>query len=274
MEVGIYTNDQLDIEDYHAHRESISRTPMLEFMESPFRYWAFYLNPNAPKKDVTPAMVFGSAFHTLMLEPHLFEQRCIVAPEPVLLKNVGREAYDAYKARLLEIEDTLKMVIKLEDYEHMLRMRDVLMNNPQTRELLSDGINEQSYFWIDPHSGLMVKSRPDILHPNMYVDIKTIRHASPENYQREMASHGYHIQGAMVCDARWHLEGIENTTVINIAIEKDYPYSVGTFIIDEAAIETGHIQYKQTLLDMKEAKARNHYPDYQPQTIGLPRWAL
>lgn len=274
MKPGIYSAIDLDIEDYHAHRESISRTPLLEFMESPYRYWAQYLKPDAPKKNVTPAMVFGSAFHTLILEPHLFAERYAVKPQAVLLKDVGREQYDFYKHQVAELEKTHKFVLPFDMMVNLREMEAALKANPKAWALVEGGVYEESYFWEDPHSGLVVKARPDILHENIYVDIKTISDASPQNYQREMVKFGYHIQGAMVKDARRELRGIKETTVINLVCEKEYPHSVVPYIIDPAAIDEGHMQYKQTLLDMKNARETNHYPDYEPMTIGLPTWAI
>lgn len=274
MKPGIYSAIELDIEDYHKHRDSISRTPMMLFMESPFKYWAHYLNPEAPEKKITPAMIFGSAYHTLILEPQLFSQRFAVRPEAVLLKDVGREAYDNYKAQCAKLETTNKLILTADMMDTMNKMREVLLKHPKASPLIYDGVYEQSYFWNDPHSGLLVKARPDILHANMYVDIKTIADASPENYQREMVKFGYHIQGAMVRDARHELEHIKDTAIINIAQEKEYPYTVAVYRIDEAAIDAGHMKYKQALLDMKACRESGKYPDYEFQEIGLPRWTL
>lgn len=269
---GMYPN--LPSEDYHGHKQSISRSALMDFKKNPRKYWAKHLNPDRPKEESKPSWTFGTAFHTLILEPHLFEQNYFVMPEKVLLKDVGREAYDEYKRIEQEASSTSRIVLSQCEFLRLRDMQDRVQAHPKASALISGGIFESSYFWKDVHSGLMIKSRPDILHSNIYVDLKTIDDASPQNFQREMVKYGYHIQGAMVRDGVEQLTNERISAVINICVEKTYPYSIGIYIIDEAAIDEGHMQYKQALLDLKHAIGHNEFPDYDVCTIGLPKWAL
>lgn len=268
---GIYTD--LSSEYYHRDKNSISRTALMDFKKNPRLYWAKHLNPNRPPAESKPSWEFGTAFHTLILEPHLFWEHYQIAPEPVLLKDVGREVYDRYKHNMSNIERSGKTILSTQIWTTLRHMQDSLNANARTKELIEGAVYESSYFWKDPHSGLMVKSRPDILHPNIYIDLKTIDDASPQNYQREMAKYGYHTQAAIVKDGVRILEGRELSACINICVEKQYPHGIGTYIIDEVAIEAGHCEYKQLLLDMKNCISNNDFSDYEPQTIGLPKWA-
>ena len=269
---GIYYD--LSSEAYHGDKDSISRSALMEFKKSPYRYWAKHLNPDRPKEESKPSWEFGTAFHTLILEPHLFAKHYFIMPEKVLLKNVGREKYDEYKKVEEEAETTDKQVLSRSDYNRLRDMQGALSRHQRASELVGEAVYESSYFWQDEHSGLRLKCRPDILHANMYVDLKTIHDASPQNYQREMAKHGYHIQAAMVKDGVKAVENRELSACINICVEPTYPYSIGIYIIDEFALETGHLEYKQSCLDLKAAKESQSFPDYGIQTIGLPRWAI
>jgi hypothetical protein len=272
IESGIYYD--LSSEAYHNEKTSISRTSLMEFKRNKRKYWAKHLDPNRPPAETKPSWTFGTAFHTLILEPHLFETNYFVLPRKVLLKDVGRELYDEYKAKEKEGEITDKIVLSLEDYERLCAMRDSLYGNERAKSLVEGAIYESSYFWQDEHSGLMIKSRPDILHPNIYVDLKTIDDASPQNYQREMAKYGYHTQAAMVRDGVYTLTGEKLSACLNICVETKYPHCIGIYIIDPAAIEAGHCEYKQLLLDLKHAIGNNEFSDYEIQTIGLPAWAI
>ena len=269
---GMYTD--LTSEQYHGDKNSISRSALMDFKKNARKYWAKHLNPDRPKEETKPSWEFGTAFHTLILEPHLFESNYYILPKKVLLKDVGRELYDEYKNKERESESTAKTVLSLEDYERLCAMRDSLYANPRAKELVEGAVYESSYFWKDPHSGLMLKSRPDILHSNIYVDLKTIDDASPENYQREMAKYGYHIQAAMVTDGVFEVERREIQASINVCVEKSYPHLIGIYMIDEAAVEQGHCTYKQVCLDIKHASVHNEYLDYGIEKIGLPRCAI
>jgi hypothetical protein len=269
---GIYKD--LSNDEYHQDEGSISRTGMSIFNESPYRYWAHYINPARPGKKMTPAMEFGKVFHEFILEPEEFNKHYVIKPTKVLLKNVGRVKYDEYKRICADLEESNYIVLDDEDYVKLLEMRHALMKHSEARELIEGAIYEQSYFWKDEHSGLMVKARPDILHRNMIVDLKTCSDPSPRGFSNAMAYGGYHIQGAIIRDGVRELEGRDIPNVINIAIEPEYPYSVAVYPIHEEALEIGHQKYKQTLLDMKQCFDSKVWPDYEIQTINLPRWAL
>lgn len=271
IEPGIYQD--LSNKDYHAHKESISRSAIMDFNKSAYTYWAKHINPERPESKVTSAMELGTAFHTLILEPHLFDKMYAIEPTKVLLKDVGRDNYELYKQKLAELESKNKTVLTFETMEKLLAMSKSLTSHEKAMAFILDGKYEQSYFWIDEHSGLMAKARPDILHANIIVDLKTCDDASPRAFQRAMAESGYHVQGAMVQEGIRKLEEREVSNVVNVCVETKYPYSIGIYPIDESALEAGYVKFKQALLEIKHAKENNDYPHYLTQTISLPVWA-
>jgi exodeoxyribonuclease VIII len=264
----------LSNEDYHSRKEFISRSALMDFDKSPYTYWAKHLNPDRPKKDATSSMILGSAFHTLALEPKLFDDQYIMKPAPMLLKDVGREAYNIYKNAVEYIETCGKIVLSTDEYNNLGFMLLKLQANKDAMHLIRDAHIENSFFWKDEHSGLLLKARPDILHDNMIVDLKTTSNASPRHFQREMVDYGYHIQFAMIRDAVEIIEGRRINNCINIVIETKYPYNMAIYIIDEFALDEGQLKYKQLCLDLKNAIEENDFKDYGIQTIGLPKWAL
>lgn len=269
---GIYTD--LSNEEYHGDKDTLSRSSLMDFDISPYTYWANHLNPKRPPKKSTPAMEFGTMVHTYLLEPDEFKKRYAILPPKVLLKNEGREKYEMYKAICEGMEKSGAIIIEQEDIETLLLIADRINANPIARDLIEGARIEHSYFWQDEHSGLMLKSRPDILHENMIVDLKTCSDASPIAYKNAMAQGGYHVQGAMTRDAIDRLEGKRINKVLNIVIENKYPHNIAIYIIDEYALDAGHMKYKQICLDLKAARESNHFEDFGIQTISLPKWAL
>jgi PDDEXK-like domain of unknown function (DUF3799) len=269
---GCYTD--LSNEDYHAEKEFVSRSAIMDFSISHYTYWAKHLNPMKHARDTTPAMKFGSAFHTYILEPEKFLKDYAIYPLKVLLKDVGREAYDKFKKECEEIETSFKTILLSQEYLTLLEMRNRICDNLNAVNLISNARIENSFFWQDEHSGMLLKARPDILHDNMIVDLKTCSDASPRAYQNEMVKYGYHVQGAMIRDAVEAIEGRRINTVINICIETKYPYNMAIYMIDEFALDEGHKKYKQICLDLKAAREKDYYPDYGIQTISLPKWAI
>lgn len=271
IQPGIYTD--LSSEDYHAD-SAISRSGIMHFLKSPLDYWANYINPHRPEKKVTKAMELGTAFHMKILEPHLFGKTYASKRPSVLLKDVGRKKYDEYKNYNECLIKSGYITLENDDYCRLVEMELALRANEKAWALIENATYEQSYFWKDVHSGLMVKSRPDILHNNMIVDLKTCIDASSRAYQREMIQGGYHIQGAMVRDAIYELTGKTINTVLNLCVEKDYPHAIGIKIIGEDALEAGHKKYKQALLDMKACFESDKWESYETEIVELPSWAI
>lgn len=270
LKPGIYTDMSND--EYHGDKETFSRSALMDFKRSPYFYWANHVNPARPQKEKTPAMIFGSAFHEFMLEPKEFEKHYACEPPKVLLKNVGREKYDEFKAYCAELEESGKIILKDEEFLTLTKMKEALLAHPEASQLFLGGVYESAYIWQDKESGLICKTKPDILHANMIVDLKTCADASPAAFQRAMASGGYHIQGAMARDGIKENEGRVINNVLNICIETKYPFAIGIYLIDEAAIEVGEAEFKETLLALNHAIVNNEWPSYQVETIGLPRW--
>ncbi len=291
METGVYPN--LSNEEYHGHKDSISRSAIMEFDDSPYKYWAHYINPQRPLRLQTPQMLFGEAFHTFVLELEEFENRFIIEPElqksppRVLLKNVGRPTFNAYKVEKAKIdlinnkvkEDfeeqaENKKILTFSDFKKLTEMKDRLLTNKRVIQLLEEARIEHSFFWMDKDSGLLIKARPDILQGGIMIDLKTCKNASPHGFQSAMIEGGYHIQGAMCVDALQEVEDIQIKCVVNIAIEKEYPYAISLPVIDEIALEYGQKKYKEVLLNIKSCKEQNEWPDYDVYTASLPKWAL
>jgi hypothetical protein len=269
---GIYSH--LSSAAYHNDKDSVSRSMLMDFNKSPYHFWANHINPERPPKEKTPSMELGSAFHTLVLEPHLFEEHYIIKPASLLLKNVGREAYEENKLLIAECDKSEKTLLTQETFRTINEMRYTLFKNPIVMNLLKDAHIEQSFFWKDKETGLMLKSRPDILHSNMIIDLKTTSDASLKSFQSDMVRYGYHVQSAMVREAVYHYYGKWINNVIFILSETKYPYIPAIYMLDEYAIESGYEKFTKLKCDLKEALTKNEWQDYGIQTVSLPNWAI
>lgn len=260
------TNDE-----YHAS-PAVSRSGIMEFKKSPYHYFKAYLSEDKVKKEQTPAMIFGSAFHTYMLEPNKFDNEYCVEPERVLLKDVGREKYEDYKKLIELIEKQNKIVITQKDKELILSMEKSVLEHPEASNLITGGMNEASIFWTDEHTGIECKSKPDIWFDDIVVDLKTISSADPHTFQRSIVDGGYHIQAAMIRNGIKANTGKDVKNFAYIVCEKSFPYAVAVYVLDEFALDKGHCEYKDMLLQLKNCKQTNTWQSYQTQTISLPGW--
>ena len=271
-EFGCYSD--LSNEEYHADKDYISRSAIMDYDKSPYTYWAKHINPDRPKKDATPAMELGTAFHTLILESERFDKEYEMKPTPVLLKDVGRELYDKYKCVIEYLEQSGKRLLSFDDWHNLMAMKAKLESNEQAMELIRDARIENSFFWQDEHTGLLLKARPDVLQRNMIIDLKTCADASEKAIQNEVFRYGYDVQMSMIRDGVEAIEGNRIDNFILICIETKYPYNIGIYILDEEIIENARYKYKNLLLQLKESQEFNNWKDYGINTILLPKWAI
>lgn len=260
--------------EYHSMKQYISRSSLMDFSRTPHQYWAKHLSESRIKDSPSPAMILGSAFHMYVLEPHLFYEEYIIKPEHVLLRDVGREAYDSYKLLAIECEKSNKTVLTAEQYNLIKAMKERFDASEHISEILHGGRVEQSFFWQDSNSGMFLKCRPDLLHSNMIVDIKTSSNLSEKAMQREVFASGYDIQMAMIQDAVIAIEDNQIDNFILVCIETKYPFNTAIYLLDIEIIENAKKKYKNLLLDLKACIEINSFPDYGINQIHLPSWEI
>jgi exodeoxyribonuclease VIII len=136
-------------------------------------------------------------------------------------------------------------------------------------------VTEHCYFWRDAETGLECKARPDYLRAdNIYIDLKTTDDASHEEFSRSVAKWAYFRQAAFYTDGLKAATGRDLAGCVLIAVEKEPPYGVAVYVLDDTAIEFGRLKYKQALYTIAECRKRNEWPGYptETQTIVLPGW--
>lgn len=269
MKKGVY---DISIEEYHAG-EGISRSTLFEFMKSPLHY--YYKANNKEIKEKVPiikkinALEFGDALHTYILERDDFNKRYFVIPKINRTTKSGK----ALHAVLME-ESAGKDLIDEEAYQELCLMGLSIEANEMARCLIQGAQYEKSLFWTDPDAELLCKVRPDIWHSNFICDLKTTQSASLRDFQRSVYAFGYHIQAGMIQEAIKHVQGVLIKDFVFVAIEKEPPYAVAIYQLDEAAVDLGVKQFKDTIMSIRTCIDANNWPSYPAGVIDVPRWAF
>lgn len=273
IDSGIY---DISNDDYHTHH-AISRSAIMEFKKSPKHYWYKYLSGKYVRPNPTPALIFGSAAHTFMIEYHAFFERYAIKHEKLpKLKNVGKEAYDTAKSNQKNFIESSKnkYILSQEDFSKLIEMKNEIFENTTLSSLISNAQYEKSIFWIDPDTGIECKCRPDILHDNFVIDYKTCLEASKREFQRACFNSGYYIQMAMIKEGLKHALGTTMEDFIFIAQEKSAPYLTAIYTLDELAIQRGIEEFKDILVKIKKCREENNYSGYEIQNLTLPAYAV
>lgn len=252
--------------DYHAH-SAISKSGLDKIAISPAHYLAY----KQGETKRTAALDFGGALHDFILLPETFAQNHIVLPEDFNAR------LKASQEQLKEWEDCGKNIVKYSDFEKIQAMAQSVKAHPSANGLLQNGRAEVSIFWQDEETGEACRCRPDYWNQhNIIVDLKTTQDASPQGFAKSIANYRYHVQAAFYMQGVYAVTGKYPKGFVFIAIEKEPPYAVGVYALDENALALGRELFQRDLRTLHEAKQSQQWQAYNPkiETLSLPAWAF
>lgn len=266
---GIHTDIPADL--YHRRELGVVNKGALDqIARTPAHYLAWV---GGQEQKETPALLFGRALHALVLEPDVFAGEWAQRPEfGDLRTKAAREARDAWLA-----ENPGKALVDSDDWKRLHGMRDAVMAHPVAGLLFSGGVAEATAIWADPEHGLLCKARMDYWRPDIGVigDLKSTEDASPAAFARAVASYRYHVQQAHYSQGVV-AAGFEAPTFVFVSVEKQPPYAVSVYQLDEEAVHRGHELRGRDLRALDECLRTDEWPAYPPvvNTLSLPGWAL
>lgn len=257
--------------EYHSDTTRISKSGLDLIARSPAHYFQKYLSADRPPPTRTAALIEGSAFHTAVLEPHLFKDQFAIEPELNKRTTKGKEDFELFVA-----SNEGKTLIDSSTYDMVMRMRDSVHKHPAAAELLRIGFAEQTFVWTDPDTGAPCKCRPDFRTASgVLLDLKSTENASTEEFGRSSYKYRYHVQAPFYSDG---LEacGIQTEGFAFIAVEKSPPYATVMYYVDDRIMSFGRDAYKRDLEKYVMCLESNQWPAYGEdiQPLQLPGWAF
>lgn len=217
-----------------------------------------------PEDNDTPAKKFGRLAHLAILEPAVYDEDVIVAPDGIDRRTKEGKAQWAE----FELRAAGREIAKAEDDKAIRSMRAAVLAHPEAASLVAQSDHEVTS--ID--SEKRRKGRADMVHRDgeWIADLKTCEDASPDAMARAVASNLYHLQAAWYLDL-WGVDGF-----FIVAVEKKAPYLVAVYELDEATIEKGRELYVNAERIYRECEKENIWPGYPStaQLLRLPAWAF
>lgn len=263
-----YSQGMHDIsnDDYHASR-ALSNSGLKLFIECPYKYYWKYISGLAEPENKTPSLIMGSVVHTLTLEPHLFDDEYALEPTDINKRTkVGKIEYDYFLQ-----ENEGKTILSQDIFKQATKMANSIKACELASDLIPDAKYEQSIFFKDNATGVMLKARPDILHSHIIVDLKTTADASYSAFQRSMIKFGYCSQAAFIQRAIQSL-GEDFEKYAFIVVENKEPYCVAVYTLDEEAINYGHNLMDAYLPQFAQCIKTEKWPGYPFDNLLLPSW--
>lgn len=270
-------------EQYHS-APGISKSHLDCINEkSPKHYWHKYINPEREPYQPTPAMQIGTAIHTLILEPNLVDETIVRGLEIDRRSNENKRRWAEF-----EQEHAGKIILKNDDYDHVLRVRDAVHAHPIASGLLTGGRAEQSYFAMSPvpsmtDSGYMIdqetgeviheliKCRTDYIHDggNLIVDVKSTEDASRAGFGKSATNYRYDVQVAWYYHVFECAFGWTPENWAFIALEKTEPYAIGVYFATRPQIEVARNAAMRDFARIVHHRRINQWPDYGYEIVDL-----
>lgn len=257
---GIYQKSE---EEYHGG-PGISKSGLWTLHnKTPFHF------KYAAKKK-TAAMEFGSAAHTAVLEPNLYETKFYRGP-------VDRRG-NKWKAGLEIATATGRECLTEDDYDTALRLRDVLQRNEIVRTLTKGTpAVEQSAYWIDKKTGELCKVRPDIYSHdcNIMGDLKSTTDASAKAFKKRVREQGYYVQEALYRAGWQHAGGGTVDGFVFITVEKEAPHASAVYELPARALRMGQQVARHALDRYHACRVSDVWPSYSADVLELDmeEWA-
>lgn len=254
---------RIDHEPYH-HGPGLSSSDLKNALIS----YGYYVHQKEADDDPTPSMEFGRAFHMAILEPELFRERYVVAPEFTGKTKDGRESSrsgEAVAAKAQWIYENEKAGRDVISAENMVTLNSLALavREHEKWPMLKGLGTEIMACTREPESGRLIKCKADMLGAAI-VDFKTTTCAAPWAVRQVVDRFQYHVSAAFYQDICFAVDGQRRPFVL-VFVEKKAPYGVGFYTLSEDYLAEGRKLYRAALAriarweQMPPEKRRMHY---------------
>lgn len=264
---GHAIRNDISNEVYHADRSCVSVSGLKQILRSPAHFRAYL---DGERKE-TPAMFFGTALHTRLLEPDVFDAEYVTAP-------ASDKRTSEYKE--FQLANANKRILTAEQMAILDGIARSVQGHVSLSTLLRAGLKEHTIIWQDEETGIWLKIRPDCLCAGLDVgtclDLKSTEDASASEFVRSCVNYDYDLQSAV------YLDGLQKAFCRDFdfcfgAIEKSEPFGVALYGAPEEMLLRGQRRFRQALRALKHCRETDEWPSYQPQgdyeLLDWPRWA-
>lgn len=235
---------QISSNDYFEH-PAVSRSDLLA-SDKGLKYFRYY-KENGTKE--TEAMIFGRAFHKMILEPEDFHKEYLITEERISNK-IKEEAGE-------------REILKHDNFTKILGMKDAILSNSVIQDYkILEGIDAEKTY-IAKIDDIECKIRPDFTKFNKTLtmgDIKTT--CNLDNFEYEIFDRLYHMQAAFYMDVYEQAIGGRVARFLIIAVEKEPPYLNKVFWIDYDSdiLKYGRAEYKR-LIEIYKKYSQEEYTE-------------
>lgn len=265
--------------DYHGGNPHIGSSGFKLLERSPAHYWAAYVDPDRERRESTPLMKIGTAWHAAIFEPEKFEADYIQIPDG--LDRRTKEGKQLWQ----DLLDSGKEPLTTDGFAQIVAMAAAARAHPITGVIFDQlgGAAEQSFFWVDPETGAPCRIRPDYavppckMFPNgLIIDGKSNDDSSTAGFARNCWNSQMYFQAAFYSDGMQRLwQTKEAPSFMWLSQERDAPYATAYYSAGADFVAYGRKKYRRLLSVFAQCLHTGKWPGYPAvvQSLDLPTWA-
>lgn len=251
---------------YHGDREALSCSMIKPLLLSPAHFQSSLLRGFS----ATKAMDFGSLVHALVLQPHLVGQEFAIYPG---LADGRAKEYKDFLAK-----NTERLVVDEPTFTQGRELAQKILERKVFGRYFGDfvreGTPEATIYFEEPTTGLRLKVRLDLYHPEKSFDLKTTRHSTLSAFVRDAVDMDYDLQAFMYTLGRSLYEGSDTAKAfVFVAAETDAPHSINVVTAGGNFMNNGAMKFQEALSVYAACTAAGYWPDCSSDgTAELEHW--
>jgi len=232
---------------------------------------AKYRKENRQVKS-SPAMEFGTMFHTAMESLHEFERKYYIEPAGDKRTKAVKDAIEQMKADFPD-----KTLVPEKDYLAVLDMHHAIIEHPQITPLFTGSYREVELSLFGEMYDVLIKARPDavFVDAGVIVDWKTTQDASKPGFSKSVSQFGYWMQPV------WYKELVEAYfgkpfRFLFVAVEKEAPFNVAVYELGPKYDEIAGVEMRQAVAMWRNSERTGKWTAYPEsvQTLDAPDWMV
>jgi exodeoxyribonuclease VIII len=242
-------------------------------------YWQAYRNPMRPAREEKEAWKLGSITHCAILEPDALFKEFVIEPteddgaprRPTSRQlNAKKPSADSLEAIAFwadfDKRAAGRTIVSQEHFDLAMHMRDAVDRHPAAGPLMRDrkaagSKAEQSFYAIDPATGLLVKCRFDDLVDVSALDLKTTKDASEASFANSVCDYRYHVQEAWYRKVFKLVTGKSLDDWTFLAVDVRPPHQVGLYTLPRDVVAAAARVADENLRAIGDAIAADYWPD-------------
>jgi hypothetical protein len=227
-----------------------------------------YLASTEEQAEPTDAMILGSVFHAIMLQPD--EAKNLYA---VKLKMDGRSKEGKAYNENFAVENAGKFIINVEQEAQLMAMAKSILSHPKASQLLADSdYKELPVFgtYPTPYGDVRLKGLIDAYDSErgFVNDIKTCEDASPEGFRKAIWDRRYDLQDVQYS---WLLENAgKPVNQFNfICVEKKNPFAVAVYSISAESLLKSAGRWEDLVIEFGACTSSGIWKAYSDDIVEL-----